>query len=121
MLSCHKRETEFAIRCLRGCALCQLLGDDTLTALLLVLGLHAEDVSTPDVTGSLVVLALEGLSKLGELTLVLVLDGSQAESGGGLLVHNGTQAGLSLREQMSRKAFMRWGSTSHTYGQSGNG
>lgn len=66
-----------------------------------MLALHAQDVSAPDVTGSLVVLALEGLSELGELTLVLVLDSGQAEGGGGLLVHDGTQAGLSLKWEIA--------------------
>lgn len=52
-------------------ALCQLAGNGALALLLLVLGLGAQDVAAPLHAGALVVLGLERLSQLGELTLVL--------------------------------------------------
>lgn len=65
----------------------------------LVLGLDTHDTTAPTLPGiliTLVELATAALGELGELGLVLGTDGGEGESGGGLLVNHGAQAGLAL-------------------------
>eukprot|EP00878_Enallax_costatus_P027819 GHUV01029980.1.p1 GENE.GHUV01029980.1~~GHUV01029980.1.p1 ORF type:complete len:157 (+),score=22.36 GHUV01029980.1:290-760(+) len=83
--------------CLDIGTLCQLLGKHALLLLLLVLALDAHDTTAPLHTRALVELVLEGLNQLAELTLVLILHTGHAQSSCVLLVHNGTQASLTLK------------------------
>ncbi len=57
---------------LDGGALGQLLGDGALALELLVLGLGAQDVSSPVDAGALVEVSLAGVNQLAELALVLL-------------------------------------------------
>lgn len=53
-------------------------------------------MAAPLDTGTLVIHALAGIHKLGQLTLVLALDSSQSQGSGGLLVYYCSEAGLAL-------------------------
>ena len=67
--------------------------------LLAVVGLGAHDTTTPVAAGLLVLVGvtlLDGGEELGELSLVLGADLGQGQNGGGLLVDNCTETGLTL-------------------------
>ena len=76
-----------------------LLVDDPLLGSRPRLGLDAHDAATPGphrLVELVVVGTLDGLNELGELHLVLVLDASERERGGRLLVDDGAEASLTL-------------------------
>lgn len=87
----------------KSCSYTSLDLDGSIESLLLlgdaVVGLLAHDTTTPVTAGVLVLVGvalLDGREELGELGLVLGANLGQGQDGGGLLVDDGTETGLTL-------------------------